>query len=101
MPFEVVNESCTMESGKEGSAMIYKIEGDERVPFACHENAATAYGVIALIEEAEGKTTDTMAEHDMEEMQEELQVEEKQFESGDLIHWVDEEDDGFGRVTLP
>ena len=42
-----------MESGESGQAMIYKLEGDERTPFACHADEASAYAAIAAIEAAE------------------------------------------------
>ena len=42
-----------MESGESGAAMIYKLEGDERTPFACHADEASAYAAIAAIEAAE------------------------------------------------
>jgi HK97 family phage prohead protease len=53
MPFEVIKESCNMESGESGEAMVYKLEGDERIPFACHADEASAYAAIAAIEAAE------------------------------------------------
>ncbi len=42
-----------MESGESGEAMVYKLEGDERIPFACHADEASAYAAIAAIEAAE------------------------------------------------
>jgi hypothetical protein len=53
MPFEVIKEQCNMESGESGQAMIYKIEGDQRTPFACHADEASAYAAVAAIEAAD------------------------------------------------
>ena len=96
MPYVVVEEPCTNESGEQGSAMIYVIEDDKRVPFACHQDPETAYSIVAMLEEAEGLKENNMEE--LENMMEDEMVEEKQFEEGQLVHWVSEEEEGFGRV---
>lgn len=82
MPYEVVEERCEMADGTAGGYMIYKIEGEERTPFACHTSMDNAQGVIARIEAEEAKMMDEM----------------KAFEEGQLVHWISEEDEGFGRV---
>jgi hypothetical protein len=82
MPYEVVEERCEMADGSVGGFMIYKIEGEERVPFACHATSENAYGVISRIEAEEAKIMDEI----------------KQFEEGQLIHWITEDDEGFGRI---
>jgi len=71
-----------MADGTTGGYMIYKLEDDQAVPFACHTSSENAYGVIARIEAEEAKMFDEI----------------KQFEEGHLIHWVTDEEDGFGRV---
>jgi len=82
MPYEVREERCEMADGTTGGYMIYKLEDDQAVPFACHTSSENAYGVIARIEAEEAKMFDEI----------------KQFEEGHLIHWVTDEEDGFGRV---
>ena len=82
MPYEVVEERCEMADGTAGGFMIYKIEGEERTPFACHTTSENAYGVISRIEAEESKMMDEM----------------KAFEEGQLVHWITEDEEGFGRV---
>ena len=82
MPYEVREERCEMADGTTGGYMIYKLEDDQAVPFACHTSSENAYGVIARIEAEEAKMFDEI----------------KQYEDGHLIHWEIEEDEGFGRV---
>jgi len=81
MPYEVVEERCEMSDGTVGGYMIYKLEGEERVPFACHTSSENAYGVIARIEAEEAK-----------------QEEQELLSDGELVHWISEEDEGFGRI---
>ena len=83
MPYEVREERCEMADGTTGGYMIYKLEDDQAVPFACHTSSDNAYGVIARIEAEEAKA---------------MLEEQKQYEDGHLIHWEIEEDEGFGRV---
>jgi len=67
-----------MESGESGAAMIYKLEGDERTPFACHADEASAYAAIAAIEAAEeAKELDEILSK-MEAMIEDEEEDEKQ-----------------------
>jgi HK97 family phage prohead protease len=82
MPYEVVEERCEMADGTAGGFMIYKIEGEERTPFACHTTSENAYSVISRIEAEESKMMDEM----------------KAFEEGQLVHWITEDEEGFGRV---
>jgi HK97 family phage prohead protease len=82
MPYEVVEERCEMADGTVGGFMIYKIEGEERTPFACHTTSENAFGVVSRIEAEEAKMMDEM----------------KAFEEGQLVHWITEDDEGFGRV---
>jgi hypothetical protein len=106
MPFEVVKEQCNMESGDTGQAMIYKLEGEQRTPFACHADEASAYAAIAAIEAAEeAKQFDDiinqMAEmlDDPETMVEGEPIEEqKEFGLGDMVHFIDGDGDGFGII---
>jgi HK97 family phage prohead protease len=107
MPFEVIKEQCNMESGEAGQAMIYKLEGDERIPFACHADEASAYAVIAAIEaeeEADKNIDELLAKMEelMEEepemmadempedqMQEEEMIEEsKAYDLGDMVQFM-------------
>jgi HK97 family phage prohead protease len=103
MPFEVIKESCNMESGESGSAMIYKLEGDERTPFACHADEASAYAAIAAIEAAEeakelddilAKMEDIMEEDPKEEIIEdqaedaEEPEEAKVYDLGDMVQFM-------------
>jgi HK97 family phage prohead protease len=108
MPFEVIAEQCNMESGDTGQAMIYKIEGDQRTPFACHVDEASAYAAIAAIEAAdEAKELDQILDQmsnlfdgNEETMQiEEPMVEEmKQFDIGDMVNYMTETEQGVGVV---
>jgi HK97 family phage prohead protease len=105
MPFEVIKESCNMESGESGEAMVYKLEGDERIPFACHADEASAYAAIAAIEAAEeakglddilSKMEDLM-EDEEEPKQEEIEdqsedepepEEAKAYDLGDMVQFM-------------
>jgi HK97 family phage prohead protease len=102
MPFEVIKESCNMESGQSGEAMVYKLEGDERIPFACHADEASAYAAIAAIEAAEetdknidellAKMEDIM-EDEEDEKQEDIEdepeaVEAKAYDLGDMVEFM-------------
>jgi HK97 family phage prohead protease len=106
MPFEVVKEQCNMESGETGQAMVYKLEGEQRTPFACHADEASAYAAIAAIEAAdEAKQIDDiinqMAEmiDDPETMVDDEPIEEqKEFGLGDMVHFIDGDGDGFGII---
>ena len=80
MPYEVAEERCEMSDGTVGGYMIYKLEGEERIPFACHTSSENAYGVIARIEAEESKQEDQL------------------LDDGELVHWISEEDEGFGRI---
>ena len=92
-----------MESGESGQAMIYKLEGDERTPFACHADEASAYAAIAAIEAAEeakelddilAKMEEMMDEEDPEQeveetMQEdEMPEEAKSYDLGDMVQFM-------------
>ncbi len=103
MPFEVIKESCNMESGESGQAMIYKLEGDERTPFACHADEASAYAAIAAIEAAEeakeldeilAKMEEIMDEEDpKQEIEETMQEDEmpeeaKSYDLGDMVQFM-------------
>lgn len=85
-----------MESGESGQAMIYKLEGDERTPFACHADEASAYAAIAAIEAAEEAKSldDILAE--MENMIEDETpaevVEETKAEDENIEEQIEEED---------
>ena len=108
MPFEVIKEQCNMESGESGQAMIYKIEGDQRTPFACHADEASAYAAVAAIEAAdEAKELDQILDQmsnlfdgNEETMQvDETMVEEmKQFDIGDMVNYMTETEQGVGVV---
>jgi uncharacterized protein len=111
MPFEVIKEACNMESGEPGQAMIYKLEGDERIPFACHADEASAYAAVAAIEAAEeakslddilAKMEDMIEEDEKEEeMIEETtedQEEEKSYDLGDMISFTSGEESGVGVI---
>jgi len=108
MPFEVIAEQCNMESGDTGQAMIYKVEGDQRTPFACHVDEASAYAAIAAIEAAdEAKELDqilnqmsNLFDGNEETMQEdEPMVDEmKQFDIGDMVSYMTETEQGVGVV---
>jgi HK97 family phage prohead protease len=108
MPFEVIKEQCNMESGESGQAMIYKIEGDQRTPFACHADEASAYAAVAAIEAAdEAKELDQIFDQmsnlfdgNKETMQvDEPMVEEiKQFDIGDMVSYMTETEQGVGVV---
>ena len=108
MPFEVIKEQCNMESGEAGQAMIYKLEGDERIPFACHADEASAYAVIAaieaeeeadknidellakmeeLMEEEPEMMADEMPEDQMQE-EEEMPEEAKAYDLGDMVQFM-------------
>lgn len=85
MPFEVIKESCNMESGESGQAMIYKLEGDERTPFACHADEASAYAAIAAIEAAEeAKEIDDILAKMEEIMEEEPKQEDEPMEEDEM-----------------
>jgi hypothetical protein len=108
MPFEVIAEQCNMESGDTGQAMIYKVEGDQRTPFACHVDEASAYAAIAAIEAAdEAKELDQILDqmsnlfdgNDETMQQEEPMIEEmKQFDIGDMVSYMTETEQGVGVV---
>lgn len=108
MPFEVIAEQCNMESGDTGQAMIYKIEGDQRTPFACHVDEASAYAAIAAIEAAdEAKELDQILDQmsnlfdgNEETMQEDEPIVEemKQFDIGDMVSYMTETEQGVGVV---
>ena len=108
MPFEVIKEQCNMESGESGQAMIYKIEGDQRTPFACHADEASAYAAVAAIEAAdEAKELDQILDQ-MSNLfdgnEETMQVDEpiveemKQFDIGDMVNYMTETEQGVGVV---
>jgi hypothetical protein len=108
MPFEVIKEQCNMESGESGQAMIYKIEGDQRTPFACHADEASAYAAVAAIEAAdEAKELDQILDQmsnlfdgNEETMQEDEPIVEeiKQFDIGDMVSYMTETEQGVGVV---
>ena len=107
MPFEVIKEQCNMESGDTGQAMVYKIEGDQRVPFACHADEASAYAAIAAIEAAdEAKELDEIIDQmanlfdgNEETMQDEVPIEEmKEYEVGDMVSFMTDTEQGVGVV---
>lgn len=108
MPFEVIAEQCNMESGDTGQAMIYKVEGDQRTPFACHVDEASAYAAIAAIEAAdEAKELDQILDQmsnlfdgNEETMQEDEPIVEemKQFDIGDMVSFMTETEQGVGVV---
>lgn len=108
MPFEVIAEQCNMESGDTGQAMIYKVEGDQRTPFACHVDEASAYAAIAAIEAAdEAKELDQILDQmsnlfdgNEETMQEDEPIVEeiKQFDIGDMVNYMTETEQGVGVV---
>lgn len=92
-----------MESGESGQAMIYKLEGDERTPFACHADEASAYAAIAAIEAAEeakeldeilAKMEEIMDEEDpKQEIEETMQEDEmpeeaKSYDLGDMVQFM-------------
>lgn len=108
MPFEVIKEQCNMESGESGQAMIYKIEGDQRTPFACHADEASAYAAVAAIEAAdEAKELDQILDQ-MSNLfdgnEETMQVDEpiveemKQFDIGDMVSYMTDTEQGVGVV---
>ena len=108
MPFEVIKEQCNMESGESGQAMIYKIEGDQRTPFACHADEASAYAAVAAIEAAdEAKELDQILDQ-MSNLfdgnEETMQVDEpiveemKQFDIGDMVNYMTDTEQGVGVV---
>ena len=108
MPFEVIAEQCNMESGDTGQAMIYKIEGDQRTPFACHVDEASAYAAIAAVEAAdEAKELDQILDQ-MSNLfdgnEETMQIDEpmvdemKQFDIGDMVSFITETEQGVGVV---
>jgi HK97 family phage prohead protease len=108
MPFEVIKEQCNMESGESGQAMIYKIEGDQRTPFACHADEASAYAAVAAIEAAdEAKELDQILDQ-MSNLfdgnEETMQIDEpiveeiKQFDIGDMVSYMTETEQGVGVV---
>jgi uncharacterized protein len=98
MPFEVIKEACNMESGDAGQAMIYKLEGDERIPFACHADEASAYAAIAAIEaaEQEKEIDDILAKmeevliEDEPKQEDEMIEEEMKADLGDMVQFMDE-----------
>ena len=108
MPFEVIAEQCNMESGDTGQAMIYKVEGDQRTPFACHVDEASAYAAVAAIEAAdEAKELDQILDQmsnlfdgNEETMQEDEPIVEemKQFDIGDMVSYMTETEQGVGVV---
>ena len=108
MPFEVIKEQCNMESGESGQAMIYKIEGDQRTPFACHVDEASAYAAVAAIEAAdEAKELDQILDQmsnlfdgNEETMQEDEPIVEemKQFDIGDMVSFMTETEQGVGVI---
>lgn len=92
-----------MESGESGQAMIYKLEGDERTPFACHADEASAYAAIAAIEAAEeakelddilAKMEEMMDEEDPEQeveetiQEDEMPEEAKSYDLGDMVQFM-------------
>ena len=108
MPFEVIKEQCNMESGESGQAMIYKIEGDQRTPFACHADEASAYAAVAAIEAAdEAKELDQILDQ-MSNLfdgnEETMQIDEpiveemKQFDIGDMVSYMTDTEQGVGVV---
>lgn len=53
MPYDVVKKPCTMSSGKQGNAIIYKLTDGGREMVSCQIDEQTAYSVIAKIEASE------------------------------------------------
>jgi HK97 family phage prohead protease len=91
-----------MESGGSGQAMIYKLEGDERIPFACHADEASAYAAIAAIEAEEEAVKEIdeilmkMEEiiEEEETMQSETEtVEAKELDLGDMVNYTTEDNE--------
>ena len=108
MPFEVIAEQCNMESGDTGQAMIYKVEGDQRTPFACHVDEASAYAAIAAIEAAdEAKELDQILDQMsnlFDSNEETMQIDEpiveemKQFDIGDMVNYMTDTEQGVGVI---
>ena len=69
MPYEVIKESCQTADGRQGGAMIYKINEDgSRDQVACHMDEQSAHTAVSIMEEAEGlkqEDTHTMSEETM------------------------------------
>ena len=53
MPYEVVKKPCTMSSGKQGQAVIYKLTDSGKEYVSCQTSEQVAYSVISQIEASE------------------------------------------------
>ena len=92
-----------MESGESGQAMIYKLEGDERIPFACHADEASAYAAVAAIEAEEEavkeideilqKMEQIIEEEETPKQDEEMPEEPKELDLGDMVKFMTEDNE--------
>lgn len=95
-----------MQDGTKGQAVIYLEKADGTLQrHSCQKTLQAAYALVAkMLEEEDGeKMSDEMEEmaEDMdaiEEAADEEVAEEKALTEGDMIHWIDEDEDGVGVI---